>query len=153
MSRSSVRVSFLQRPPLRPLALARAVFFNRLGECAIAALRTRITKRVENRAVRSHNESRFLIGILRFQSEPIAMSTLSESSSPTINAIDGSARIYQAMVMKCVAYTDGQRIKDIGIENISEFIRRDNTFVWLVPMTRKGLDNRCFFKWPVQPLP
>ena len=35
------------------------------------------------------------------------------------------------MVMKCVAYTDGRRIGDITIEQISEAIARDNTFVWL----------------------
>ncbi len=59
------------------------------------------------------------------------MNALSESTYPTNTAIDGSARIYQAMVMKCVAYTEGRRIEDIGIDNINEVITRDNTFVWL----------------------
>lgn len=40
-------------------------------------------------------------------------------------------RAYQAMVMKCVAYTHGRRAGEIGIEQISEAIRQPDTFVWL----------------------
>ncbi len=42
-----------------------------------------------------------------------------------------SSRAYQAMVMKCVAYTNGRRIGDIDIDHISDVISADNTFVWL----------------------
>ncbi len=52
--------------------------------------------------------------------------------TPDMNAAKGSTRAYQAMVMKCVAYANGRRVgEDIGIEQISEAIARDNTFVWL----------------------
>jgi magnesium transporter len=47
------------------------------------------------------------------------------------NNADGSSRAYQAMVMKCVAYTAGRRVGEIGIDQISELIARDGTFVWL----------------------
>ncbi|MFZ4700361.1 MAG: magnesium and cobalt transport protein CorA [Candidatus Methylumidiphilus sp.] len=56
---------------------------------------------------------------------------MNELSTPDPNAAQTSSRAYQAMVMKCVAYTDGRRIGDITIEQISEAIARDNTFVWL----------------------
>ena len=35
------------------------------------------------------------------------------------------------MVMKCVAYQNGVSIGDVTIENISEVLQRDHTFVWL----------------------
>ncbi len=57
---------------------------------------------------------------------------MNEPSLLDTSATGGSARAYQAMVMKCVAYTNGRRMgKDIGIEQISEALARDNTFVWL----------------------
>ncbi len=54
-----------------------------------------------------------------------------ELSKPVFNIADGNSRAYQAMVMKCVAYTGGRRVGDIGIDQISEFITQDGTFVWL----------------------
>lgn len=36
-----------------------------------------------------------------------------------------------AMVMKCVAYQQGHRLGDIGIENISEVLAQDDSFIWL----------------------
>ncbi len=50
---------------------------------------------------------------------------------PISNPSDGSSRAYQAMVMKCVAYAAGRRVEEIGIEKISETIKKDDTFVWL----------------------
>ncbi|MDD5034211.1 MAG: magnesium/cobalt transporter CorA [Methylococcaceae bacterium] len=43
----------------------------------------------------------------------------------------GNPKTYQAMVMQCVAYTNGVRTEDIGLEEISEVIKRENTFIWL----------------------
>ena len=56
---------------------------------------------------------------------------MNELSTPDSNAAQTSSRAYQAMVMKCVAYTEGRHMGDITIEQISEAIARDNTFVWL----------------------
>ncbi len=56
---------------------------------------------------------------------------MNELSTPDPNAAQTSSRAYQAMVMKCVAYTEGRHMGDITIEQISEAIARDNTFVWL----------------------
>lgn len=56
------------------------------------------------------------------------MNDISDTDLVTPSA---SARAYQAMVMKCVAYSGGRRVGDIGIEQIHEIISRDNTFVWL----------------------
>jgi magnesium transporter len=35
------------------------------------------------------------------------------------------------MVMKCVAYENGIAIGDVVLEDISEVLKRDNTFIWL----------------------
>jgi magnesium transporter len=35
------------------------------------------------------------------------------------------------MVMKCVAYQNGVSIGDVTIEDISEVLQREHTFVWL----------------------
>jgi len=57
---------------------------------------------------------------------------MNKESTPEKEAVTVSARAYQAMVMKCVAYSNGRRVgDDIGIEQISEAISRENTFVWL----------------------
>jgi magnesium transporter len=34
-------------------------------------------------------------------------------------------------VVNCVAYSEGQRLGDIGIEDISEVLKRKDSFVWL----------------------
>ncbi|MDO9162865.1 MAG: magnesium/cobalt transporter CorA [Methylococcaceae bacterium] len=39
--------------------------------------------------------------------------------------------IDNCMVMKCVAYQNGASIGDVTIEDISEVLKRDNTFIWL----------------------
>jgi magnesium transporter len=41
------------------------------------------------------------------------------------------AKLYHAMVMQCVAYTNGLRTGEISLEEISEVIKRDDAFVWL----------------------
>lgn len=53
-----------------------------------------------------------------------------DAVAPTTPA-DANSRAYHAMVMKCVAYTQGRRVGDIGIEQISDCLGRDDTFVWL----------------------
>lgn len=40
-------------------------------------------------------------------------------------------QIYRAMVMKCVAYRQGERLGEIPIEEISDVLQQDGTFVWL----------------------
>ncbi|MEI7996467.1 MAG: magnesium transporter, partial [Methylococcaceae bacterium] len=35
------------------------------------------------------------------------------------------------MVMKCVAYQNGVSIGDVTIEDISEVLKQEHTFVWL----------------------
>jgi len=35
------------------------------------------------------------------------------------------------MTMKCVAYQNGASISDVTIENISEVLKLEHTFVWL----------------------
>ena len=73
-----------------------------------------------------------MTAILRPQPETDELDdTAAEFSKPVFNVDDGNSRAYQAMVMKCVAYTNGVRVGDIGIEQISDFLARDNTFVWL----------------------
>ena len=37
-----------------------------------------------------------------------------------------------SMVMKCIAYQNGVSIGDVTIEDISEVLQLENTFVWLV---------------------
>lgn len=39
--------------------------------------------------------------------------------------------IDNSMIMKCVAYENGVSIGDVTIEDISEVLKRDHTFVWL----------------------
>ena len=57
---------------------------------------------------------------------------MNKVSTPEKDTATVSARAYQAMVIKCVAYSNGRRVgDDIGIEHIGEAILRDNTFVWL----------------------
>ena len=36
-----------------------------------------------------------------------------------------------SMVMKCIAYQNGVSIGDVTIEDISEVLQLENTFVWL----------------------
>ena len=62
------------------------------------------------------------------QYEPDAAAAL---PGPAYSAAAGGNRAYQAMVMKCVAYTRGLRVGDIGIDQISDLIKQDDTFVWL----------------------
>ncbi len=38
---------------------------------------------------------------------------------------------HEAMIMKCVAYTAGRRVAEIRLEDISELLKRPDTFVWL----------------------
>jgi magnesium transporter len=38
---------------------------------------------------------------------------------------------YQAMIMQCVAYRQGQRIGTIDLEAISDVLQQEDTFVWL----------------------
>jgi magnesium transporter len=57
--------------------------------------------------------------------------TETEASKSLLNAPDASARAYQAMVMKCVAYAHGQRVGDIGIDQINEYKDREDTFIWM----------------------
>jgi magnesium transporter len=40
-------------------------------------------------------------------------------------------QIDSSMVLKCVAYQNGVSIGDVTIENISEVLKQENTFVWL----------------------
>jgi len=63
----------------------------------------------------------------------VAMNALPEQESQevTLKSVECNNRAYQAMVMKCVAYTEGRRIGDICIEQISDAIAQENTFVWL----------------------
>jgi magnesium transporter len=56
---------------------------------------------------------------------------MNELPTPDINANPRCSRAQQAMVMKCVAYTGGHRTGDISIEQISEAIAKEDTFVWL----------------------
>src|SRR5690606_34911311 len=35
------------------------------------------------------------------------------------------------MLINCVAYQDGKRLRDIPIQDISEYIQRDDCFVWV----------------------
>lgn len=39
--------------------------------------------------------------------------------------------IQNQMVMKCVAYQNGVSIGEVTVENISEVLKEDNTFIWL----------------------
>lgn len=56
---------------------------------------------------------------------------MTEVSKPGFNEPSGSSVAYHAMVMKCVAYVQGQRVGDIEIDQISEYLGRPDTFVWL----------------------
>lgn len=56
---------------------------------------------------------------------------MNEQTNNNSNKVQASSRTYQAMVMKCVAYTGGHRAGEISIDEISESIMRDDTFVWL----------------------
>ncbi len=42
-----------------------------------------------------------------------------------------SNTIDDRMVMKCVAYQNGVSIGDVTLEDISEVLKREHTFVWL----------------------
>ncbi|MGZ5529539.1 MAG: hypothetical protein ACXWJB_12755, partial [Limisphaerales bacterium] len=42
-----------------------------------------------------------------------------------------TGQIDNSMVMKCVAYQNGVSIGDVTIEDISEVLQREHTFVWL----------------------
>jgi magnesium transporter len=42
-----------------------------------------------------------------------------------------TGQIDNSMVMKCVAYQNGVSIGDVAIEDISEVLKREHTFVWL----------------------
>ena len=35
------------------------------------------------------------------------------------------------MVVNCVAYVDGRRLRDISIEEISDVLKQERSFVWL----------------------
>lgn len=63
--------------------------------------------------------------------EPVPSESGAEAPSKPFSAIDINNRAYQAMVMRCVAYTEGRRVDEISIDQISDFLERDNTFVWL----------------------
>jgi len=43
----------------------------------------------------------------------------------------GNNRFYRAMVMQCVAYAKGKRLGEVTIEDISDVIQQEDTFVWL----------------------
>lgn len=43
----------------------------------------------------------------------------------------GTPKSYQAMVMKCVAYCHGRRIGEIEVDQISETLKQDGSFIWL----------------------
>jgi len=68
---------------------------------------------------------------LRTELEPTETDAPSGPAKTAFNAVDGSSRAYHAMVMKCVAYTDGRHAGEIGIEQISDAMAREDTFVWL----------------------
>lgn len=59
------------------------------------------------------------------------INAMNEFSSSTSSIPQTGSRAYQAMVMKCVAYTGGRRVGDIAIEDISNAIVHDDTFVWM----------------------
>jgi magnesium transporter len=42
-----------------------------------------------------------------------------------------SDKIDNRMIMRCVAYQNGLSIGDVTIDDISEILKRENTFVWL----------------------
>jgi len=42
-----------------------------------------------------------------------------------------TGQIDNSMVMKCVAYQNGVSIGDVTIEDISDVLKREHTFVWL----------------------
>jgi len=70
--------------------------------------------------------------MLRLPPEPADADDMpAEHATPVFSAADGNSRAYQAMVMKCVAYTGGRRVGDIGIDQISDLLGQDDTFVWL----------------------
>ncbi len=54
-----------------------------------------------------------------------------EPREPGARPADNNSRAYQAMVMKCVAYREGRRIGEIGIDQISEVMAEQDAFVWL----------------------
>jgi magnesium transporter len=64
---------------------------------------------------------------LRTEIDSTGLDEVPSKSNATIN----NNRAYQAMVMKCVAYARGQRIGEIGIDQISDMMAREDTFVWL----------------------
>jgi len=47
------------------------------------------------------------------------------------------------MLISCVAYENGRKLADIPIEDISEYVKRPNCFVWvaLFEPTREELDE------------
>jgi len=48
-----------------------------------------------------------------------------------MKSAEGGSRAYHAMVMKCVAYKGGNRLGEISIEQISDTLAQEGTFVWL----------------------
>ena len=48
-----------------------------------------------------------------------------------------------AMLISCVAYENGQKLADIPVEDISEYVKRPDCFVWvaLFEPTREELDE------------
>jgi magnesium transporter len=65
------------------------------------------------------------------QASELETDNLEQPLRPVYSGADSSSRAYQAMVMRCVAYTDGQRVGEIGIDQISDYLNQDGTFVWL----------------------
>ncbi len=59
------------------------------------------------------------------------INTMNEFPPSNLSIPQTGSRAYQAMVMKCVAYTAGRHMGDISIEQISDFVTHDGTFVWL----------------------
>jgi magnesium transporter len=56
---------------------------------------------------------------------------MSEAIPNTPVIPNAEAKLYHAMVMQCVAYVHGQRVGEIGIDDISEAIQGEDAFVWL----------------------
>jgi magnesium transporter len=54
-----------------------------------------------------------------------------ESPTAGVPVVAGNRKIYQAMVMQCAAYTNGTRVAEVTLEEISERIKQKDTFVWL----------------------
>ena len=48
-----------------------------------------------------------------------------------MNYLTISSLTDDSMIMKCVAYKKGMRLGDLTIEDISEALKQEDTFVWL----------------------